>query len=106
MYEVKKIDVLSAAKINGFIAVAGYSIWAVFASVFIIGLGGYASRNFFDFNFSSFSILAILVGFVVSGIAGFGTGAIGALIYNLVSSWIGGIKVHLTLTSDEEEEQE
>jgi hypothetical protein len=105
MYEVKKLNVISVAKIQTFVVMAGYLVWAIIFSAYILILNSYMARYFFDLDFDYFGILAILVGLVVSGIVGFASGAIGALIYNLIASWIGGIKMDIELVEEEEDEE-
>ncbi len=95
-HEVKSIDLLSLAKIQGLIGAAigvlvgvVFFFMALFFSFFMpavneakmLGIGmGFASIIFFPLFY---------------GIAGFLGGLITALIYNLVAKWIGGIKVQL-----------
>lgn len=105
MYEIKKVNILSLAKVSAFITLACYLVWAIIMVVLMFFIGGYTSRYFFEFNFYNFSILVVLVGLVGSGIAGFGAGALSAVIYNLIAAWTGGLKVDITLEPEEESSQ-
>jgi len=113
MYEIKKINVLSVAKIQSFLMIAGYLVWMIlFILLSLLFAGSYYFDHFFDFNLDlgeliyGPSILTLFVGLIIFGIIGFITGAIGALIYNLIASWIGGIKMDIILTAKKEDETE
>jgi len=91
--EIKKLDVLSVAKINaiigviiGFIIGLIVAIFAGFTATFI-GAGGLPGAGFA----TGMGVLAIIVLPIVYGIMMFIAGAIGAFIYNIVASKVGGI---------------
>lgn len=97
MKTIKKIGVLSAAKIAAI-------IYFLFTAIFMIpfGLlttlaGGAASENpFFAFGGGMF---ILIMPFLYAGIAFVAT-AIGCLVYNLVAQWVGGIQVELSSESN------
>ncbi|MFA6098752.1 MAG: hypothetical protein WCV50_03180 [Patescibacteria group bacterium] len=106
MYEIKKLNIISLAKITTFISVGGYLLWAVFAIPLILLSSGYSSSHFLDMDTSYFGILGVFIGLIGSAVVGFIGGLISAVIYNLVAAWIGGLKLEITLEPDEEEESD
>lgn len=95
MHIVKSVGVMSFAKIMGL--VYGCLGLIVVPFFLIAGLAGsFASPDKSAFPFAgaigvAFAILAPLI----YGGMGFVFGAIGALIYNLVAKWIGGLELEL-----------
>lgn len=113
MYEIKKLNVLSVAKIQSFLMMAGYLVWMIlFILLSLFFASSYYFDHFLDFNLDlgeliyGPSILTLLVGLIIFGIIGFITGAIGALVYNIIASWIGGIKMDIILTKKKDESQD
>lgn len=89
MQKVKKIGVLSLAKILGFLyAILGLILGALFA---VLSLFGFSEETGLFFGAASIVIFPILY-----GIMGFIGGAISAFFYNLVAKWIGGLEVEIT----------
>lgn len=110
MYEIKKLNVLSVAKIQTFLAMAGYLIWMILFMLLTVLTGSYRLDELFSFDLDLSgliygpSILTLLVMLIVVGIIAFISGALLALVYNLIASWIGGIKMDIVLTKEKEEE--
>jgi len=99
MYEIKKINVLSAARIFTFIVCGSYIVWGLlFGGIITMFSGFYYYSGMFGYG--GFPFIGILIGVAVSAGVGFGMGALLAFIYNLVASWLGGIKMDLELVSD------
>ena len=93
MAELKKIGVLFLAKLQAIImAVAGliagilYSFGGFIYDVFTIGINGGTALAF----------LALIGMPILFAMVGFIAGAIGAVLYNLVAQWFGGIEMDLT----------
>jgi len=102
MYEIKKIDVLSAAKISTFISSAVYLVAAVCFVIFLFIVDNYAVKYFFDSDLGDFTYLSVLGIAVIVGIVGFGAGAAAAAVYNLVADHFGGIKLDIILREDKD----
>lgn len=89
MVELKGIGVLSLAKVYGsFMGILGLLIGLFVATidVFLSSIMGTGSGMGF---------LAIIILPVMYGVFGFIIGAIGALLYNLIAGWIGGLELDL-----------
>lgn len=88
MLEIKKIDILSAVKVvaAGYAAI-GLIVGAISTFVSLVGAAIMRSGSIL-FGVGSIIFLPILYGFF-----GVLAGALGGLIYNLIASWIGGIKI-------------
>ncbi len=91
MAKLKKIGILSLAKLQAVImAVAGliagilYSFGGLIYDIFTIGLNGGTALAF----------LALIGMPIIFAIFGFIVGAIGAILFNLVAGWFGGIEIH------------
>lgn len=86
MTVVKRVGVVSAAKISGIItAIFGLIVGVILAFTGVLGgtvLGGHWSVDVIGFT-------------VLYAIAGFFGGLIYAALYNLVAGWVGGIKIEL-----------
>jgi len=95
MVQLKKIGVLSAAKIIGvFDAILGLIGGALISVTSLIGatsgLGGEGAASGIIFGLGAVVCLPILYGAI-----GFIIGAIGAFIYNFLAQAIGGIEIEL-----------
>ena len=99
MTKVKKIGVLSAAKIEGLfgviIGLVSGVFWALASASFsrMWGPEGYGYDN--PMMYRWFGVGAIIIMPIVYGVLGFICGAIGAWLYNLVAGWIGGLEIEL-----------
>jgi hypothetical protein len=91
--EIKKLDVLSVAKIYAVIGVIVGFIMGLFIAIFagfagaVGGMAGMPGAGFA----AGMGILAIIVAPIMYGIICFVVGAIGAFIYNIIADKIGGI---------------
>ena len=91
MQKVKRIGVLSLAKILGLLyAIFGLIVGALFAVLSLFGLNTEETGLFFG----SASIIIIFP--ILYGIMGFIGGLITAFFYNLIAGKIGGLEVELT----------
>ena len=99
MTRVKSIGVLSLAKITG---LGYFAVGLILVPFFLLfGLAGLAAGRQAGgpqlpaaFGF----VFAILAPFFYGGI-GFVSGALGALIYNLLAGWIGGIELEFEMAA-------
>ena len=92
MVVLKRIGVLSAAKLEGLLMVIFGLIMGIIFAVF--GAAGATLSGFGAFG-ASVGILAIIIMPIFYGIIGFIGGAVGAFLYNLIAGWIGGIELEL-----------
>ena len=91
MQKVKRIGVLSLAKILGLLyAIMGLIVGALLAVLSLFGFN-VADETVFFFGVASIIIFPILY-----GVGGFIGGLITALFYNLIAGKIGGLEVELT----------
>ena len=105
MYEIKKLSVLSVAKIQTFVVTAAYTIGALIVTTIGLLSSSYTRRNFFDFEIDDFTIFAVIMWLIITAAIGFIVGALTTLVYNLVAKWIGGIKMDITLEPDDNEQE-
>src|SRR5579863_1273070 len=93
MHIVKSVGVMSVAKITGLL----YGCMGLIFAPFLIALSllGFLTGQV-NTPFSGFFgfVFAVLLP-VLYGAMGFITGAIGALLYNLVAKWAGGFELEL-----------
>jgi len=93
MTKIKKIGILSMAKFHALL----FAILGLLLGLFIATLGPLFSAASAvtgqSFPFAGLGFLAIIILPIMYGIMGFVGGAIGAVIYNLIARWIGGIEV-------------
>lgn len=98
MHEIKKIDIISLAKIEGAMgAVIGFIAGIILAIVGTAAMG-LAGMSGADIPFAPgliFGVAAIIILPIIYGIIGFIGGIIVAFIYNVVAGWIGGIEIEL-----------
>lgn len=89
---IKRIDVLSVAKITGIIAAAFGLIAGIITFLFGSLLGGLVGEGAGGLGmFGGFMAVILLP--IMYGIFGFIGGAIQAFIYNLAAGMIGGIRI-------------
>jgi hypothetical protein len=98
MQEIKKLDILSVAKIEGamgavFGFIAGLFMAAIGMAFF--GFAGMAGTEIPRAASIFFGVAAIIVVPIVYAILGFIGGIIVAFIYNVLAGWIGGVKIEL-----------
>ena len=95
MHVLKSIGVMSVAKIMGLL----YGCMGlIFAPIFLLVgvVGSIAGEDKTPFAGIVGIVLAVLMP-VLYGVMGFVSGAIGALLYNLLSKWVGGFELQLDL---------
>ena len=91
MQKIKKIGVLSLAKIFGLLyALIGLILGALFAVLSLFGFSGADGTGLF------FGAVSIIILPILYGIMGFIGGLITAFFYNLIAKWIGGLEVEIT----------
>jgi len=98
MRKIKRVGVLSLAKIHGAVmfCVALVIIVPFFALMSLFGaMASMGDRNPFGALGSVGGILLALAIPVLYGCLGFVMGAITAFVYNIVAGWVGGIQVEL-----------
>ena len=95
MQVLKSVGVLSIARIMGLIYGCMGLLFAPFFLLFAI-LGSVAGQN----RNPMAGVLGILFAMAMPflyGLAGFVTGALGGLLYNWLSKWVGGVELELEL---------
>jgi hypothetical protein len=95
MKEVRKVDVMSVAKIHAAFGailglITGIAMTAITASVGMLGMAVPVAGVAMMFGALSIIIMPILY-----GIGGFVVGAICAFLYNIIASKVGGIVIEL-----------
>jgi len=93
MHVLKSVGVMSVAKIMGLL----YGCMGlIFAPIFLLVgvLGSIAGEDRTPFAGVVGIVLAVLMP-VLYGVTGFVSGAIGALLYNLLAKWVGGFELEL-----------
>ena len=94
MKEIKKIDVMVAAKLNGLLS-------AVFGFIFgaILSLFSFIGTNVHNMKGGMFGIAygagAIIILPIFYAVFGYLAGLIGAAVYNVIAKKIGGFKIDL-----------
>lgn len=96
MVEFKKVDILSAALMAGFLyLVIGLIFGLIFGCFLLVGLAGLNNLTG-DFAPTGIGALVFVCAMpIIYGIIGFIGGAILALAYNLIASVVGGVKFEL-----------
>ncbi len=94
MMVLKRIDVLSAGKVSGVIyAGIGLIVGAFFSLFSLVGLAAVGDDN------GAYALLmgigAVIFMPIFYGVVGFIGGVVGAVIYNIAASVLGGIELEL-----------
>jgi len=89
---LKKIEVLSAAKISAAMGVVGGLLAAILFAIPSLIFGSLMDAGGFGVGMGVGAIIFLPI---MYGIAGFIGGAIYAFVYNIVSKWVGGIEIEL-----------
>lgn len=91
--EIKKLDVLSVAKVYAVIGVIIGFIIGLFVAIFIQFMGAASEMTSLPGAgiVAGGGLAAIIVGPIIYGIMLFVMGAVGAFIYNVIASKVGGI---------------
>lgn len=97
MKEIKKIDILSLAKIYGLSMAFVGLILGIFVGFIMFFFGTFVGS---DNNYSSYfgaglGLIGLLAMPVILGLIGFVFGGMASFFYNILASWLGGIKVEL-----------
>ena len=93
MMRIKSIGVFSFAKISGLGYFAMGLLMVPFFLIFgLIGATAARQAGAPQFPAVFFVVFAIMAPFIYGGM-GFVMGAIGALVYNLLASWVGGVEL-------------
>jgi len=96
--EIKKFEIFSVAKVHGLLlAFIGLIIGFFFGIIMSFAgmvAGGMENNYFLGAGLSSgLGFFAIVLFPIFYGIIGFVAGALGAVFYNLIASWVGGVKI-------------
>ena len=94
MRELKKIDVMSLAKLQAIVMAFFGLIAGIFAAIFGGAIGALAGTMGIG-AVGSMGLLSIVVMPITYAIMGFIGGALFAILYNLVAGWIGGVQLEL-----------
>ncbi|XOU94545.1 MAG: hypothetical protein ACNFW9_00595 [Candidatus Kerfeldbacteria bacterium] len=101
MYEIKKFDVLSTARITAFVITAVYLVAATSLVIILFITNDYATRHFFEPEFDDFTFVSVLGIAIIVGIVGFGAGAAGSAVYNKIAGKFSGVKMDIEMIDDE-----
>lgn len=100
MIEIKRLGVLSVAKMNAAITLVlgliGGILWLGMVALagFAGAMGGAPAAGLMMGGISGIFVFVFLV--ILYAVVGFIVGAIIALLYNLAAGWFGGIEVELS----------
>jgi len=103
MHRIKSVGVMSVAKVMGLIYGAlGLLIVPIFlviglASSMAVKQAQAAGGNIPAALGPVFAVMMAIAAPIMYGLIGFITGAISALIYNLIAGWVGGIEMELEI---------
>jgi len=89
--EIKKLDVMSVAKIAGAVGLIWGLIVGIIMALGFGTLGAVAGEGLMT-GIGAFG--AFIISIIAGAIGGFINGAITAFIYNLAAGWVGGIEFH------------
>ena len=95
---IKRVGPMSVAKVAGVLyALIGLLIGGIFSLVMAVAGGFMGTQQEMPIPMlgTFFGVGAVVVLPIFYGVLGFVGGAIGALIYNLVAGWTGGIEVEI-----------
>lgn len=111
MVTIKRIEVVSAMRVGALVSALIFTVFGLFffglqallVNVVSSSITTSSPRGSFSGgNFAAVGLVGLcvfyLVGVVFSAITGGIYGAVGAFIYNLVSNWVGGIRVEVDST--------
>ena len=95
MHVLKSVGVMSVARVTGLIYGCMGLLFAPLFLVFGI-LGSFAAQNKNPMAGVVGMVFAIAMPFLY-GLTGFVTGALGGILYNWLSNWVGGFELELQL---------
>ena len=107
-YEIRKVNVLSIAKFSAIFSVLSYIVWAVLFAAITLLTSSYSRSHFFDsgMDFGDVTIIALFSGLVFVAVMSFGAGALVAWLYNVIAGLIGGMKINIELTEQDDESED
>jgi len=92
---VKRVDILSVAKIYGAISLAvGLLIGLCFALLSMVG-AGFAESSEAAFFGPMLGVGAVIALPIFYGVMGFIGGALGAALYNVFAGMVGGVRIEV-----------
>jgi hypothetical protein len=97
MKEIKRIGILSMAKIYGLtMAILGLII-GIFIGFIMFFIGSFVgtSHGITPFFGPTLGIGGFIIMPIIYGLLGFILGALCAVLYNLLASWVGGIEIEI-----------
>ena len=97
MKEIKKINILSVAKIYGLSMAFIGLIIGIFVgfAMFFFGTFVGTDNNYSSYFGLSMGIIGLLAMPILFGLLGLIFGGLAAFFYNLLASWLGGIKIEI-----------
>lgn len=102
MRELKRIDILSAAKVAAIVSAIWGFIIALISLPFLAvasSAASYAGTAAAGFNMAplmvGLGIASLVVAPILGAIMGFIAGAVGAFFYNVAAKYVGGVKLDL-----------
>jgi hypothetical protein len=91
---IRRVGPLSVAKISAMLyAIVGLIIGAFISLFAVVGGAAFAPRYGPSGMSAIFGVAAIVVCPIFYGALGFITSLIGAALYNVIASWVGGIEL-------------
>jgi len=98
MVKIKKVGILSFAKINALVMAAmGLIVAVIYLLIFLpfLMLASGAAKGVISIGLGVAIPIALIGIPVFYGIIGFIFGALGAWLYNIIAGWIGGLEMNL-----------
>jgi hypothetical protein len=97
MKEIKRIHVLSMAKICGLSSAVLGLVSGIFVGFIMFFVGSFLNTgsNYSSMFGPGLGIAGFIIMPLIVGLLGFAFGAFTAFIYNALSSWVGGIKIEI-----------
>ncbi|PIS41962.1 MAG: hypothetical protein COT25_00310 [Candidatus Kerfeldbacteria bacterium CG08_land_8_20_14_0_20_42_7] len=103
MYEIRRIEPFSLARMTGLITAGVYLAGSLLATFVFVGFGGLNSfDDLFDFGFGTGSLLGLVVFPLVGAVVGYVGGLVIGFLYNFIAEHLGGIKLNIELHQDSE----
>ena len=96
MKELKKIEIVSAAKVTAVVSAIWGFILAVISLAFLAPFAAYAGTAGVPLALGvGFGIASIIITPIIMAIMGFIMGAVGAFFYNVAAKYVGGVNLDL-----------
>ena len=102
-YQIRSLDPMSVGKISGLLqAVVSLVFIPIFITVMLAGMAASARQQQpspipSGIGIVGIALILMILLPVIYGIIGFVVGALAALVYNVLSRWVGGIVMELTI---------